>query len=241
MAMAVTNEQKRQIAQQIAIHVKYMPDFQRGYDYSKVRLFDPVSGRLVQKPDMLRRCNDFLAATYMHSLALYQGNGDDCIDAKGNTLELKLAFIKSGDIHIGMNGRSLMHGAARTSLNSAINAKFKVHNGTHQSHHNQDTALILMSHDHNCYITGFILPGDEVERILMDGGQTTVDRSISLSQFINYGYEVGSSVPHIGWERYWQCLFNHVSAREGRLSGEELASAKAEWIALANPDNLKTL
>ena len=219
----------------------FMQDWLLTYDYSHVRLYNTTKQKLVQNPELFRRGNDWIAAAYMHAVALDQGNGDDCVDSKGNFYELKLAFIDANQIYFGPSGTALLYGSSGTSLNQAYNAKYRVYAGTQNEHHKQETAYVLMSKQHNCYITGFMMTGDQVQKTLMEGNKTTIDRTISLGNFISNGYEFKSGVPHIGWSRYYNALFNYVKAREQRISGDEAERAIDDWVNLADPDNLDRL
>ncbi len=225
----------------VALQTEFIQDWLLTFDYSHIRLYNTSRNRLVRPPDLFRRGNDWMAAAYLHSVALHQNSGDDCVDAWGNRYELKLGFINSKDIHFGPSGTALLHGAGGTSFNQAFNAKYRVHQGTQLNHHNQETGYVFMSHDHNCYITGFMMTGNAVQKVLMEGGQTTTDRNVSLGQFIRDGHEFKSSVPHIGWERYYKALFNFVAAREGRIIGDEAKLAIDQWVNLADPRNLQKL
>ncbi len=230
---------KHMIEHQVAFHTEYITDFQRTHDYGLVKLYDAKTQQLVTPPNLMRRGNDFLAAAYLHALALDSAMGDDCIDAMGNSYELKLAYINSADMSIGKRG-ALIQGA-RGGPENSIMARFKIYEGTDRNHHNKDTALILMSYDHNCFITGFMLDGVTVGNLLHEGNQNTVARTITLSNFIKYGYEFGSSVPHIGWANYRSTLFDLVKAREQRISPEETETVVEKWVSFADPRNLQKL
>lgn len=227
------------ITKQISLHTEFITDFQRVHDYGFVKLWDAQTESLVSPPNLMRRGNDVLAAAYLHALAINQDNGDDCIDAQGNYYELKLAYVKSRDMSIGKRG-GLIQGAQGNPENS-IQARFKIYAGTNRHHHTKNTALILMSYDHNCFITGFMLEGSIVGNLLHEGGQKTVARTISLSNFIKHGYEFGSSVPNIGWTDYKTKLFDYVSAREQRITGDGATSAIDNWVGLADTNNLQKL
>jgi hypothetical protein len=231
------NSIKSYVAQQ----TEFMQDWLLSYDYSRVRLYNTTKNKLVQNPEMFRRGNDWIAAAYMHSVALDQGSGDDCVDTKGNYHELKLAFMDASQIHFGTSGTALLYGASDTSLNQAYNAKYRVYATTQNEHHKQETAYVLMSKQHNCYITGFMMTGEQVQKTLMESGKTTVERSISLGNFITNGYEFKSGIPHIGWGRYYNALFNYVKAREQRITGDEAREAIKTWVELGNPNNLTKL
>lgn len=231
----------KQIAQQVALQANYMTDWQRTFDYGNVKLLSEASGKLVSPPDKLRRLNDFLAAAYTHSIALYADSGDDCVDQYGHAIELKLAFIKARDFRIGAQGRAIVTGPSATSLSSAINAKFRVYEGTAADHHSKDTALVLMSLEHNCFITGFMMTGTNVQKIVHSDTRSSVQRDISLAAFIRDGHEFGSSAPHIGWETYYDALFNYLQAKEGRITGKEATLALDRWASFADDRNLQRL
>lgn len=235
----MTPKIKQMIARQVAFHIEYMTDFQRTHDYGLVKLFDTNTQTLVTPPNLMRRGNDFLAAAYVHALAINSTMGDDCIDAMGRSYELKLAYIKSTDMSIGKRG-ALIQGA-RGGPENSIMARFKVYEGTAREHHNKDTALILMSYDHNCFITGFMLDGATVGNLLHEGNQTTVARTITLNNFMKYGYEFGSSIPHIGWENYRSTLTQFVKAREQRLNEKETQEVVDKWVNFADPRTLQRL
>ena len=229
----------KMISKQVAFHTEYMTDLQRTHDYGLVRLYDINTKSLVSPPNLMRRGNDFLAAAYLHALAINNDHGDDCIDAQGNSYELKLAYINSKDMSIGRRG-ALIQGV-RGGPEHSIQARFSVYPGTERDHHTKNTALILMSYDHNCFITGFMLEGGLVGSMLHDGNQTTVARTISLNTFIKCGYEFGSSIPYIGWNNYLATLTEYVKAREGRLSKEDADAVVERWVSFSDPRYLQTL
>jgi hypothetical protein len=167
-----TVEQLEAIAKQTVLHAEYMTDIARTFDYHSVKLFNDSTGKLVSPSDKMRRLNDFLAAAYTHSIARYADSGDDCIDKYGHAIELKLAFVKARDLKIGVSGSSIVTQANNSFLNS-VNAKFRVYNGTDKNHHNKDTAFILMSQDHNCFITGFMMTGDLVTKYVHSDTRTS--------------------------------------------------------------------
>lgn len=235
----MTNKINPLISKQVAFHTEYITDLQRVHDYGLVKLYDISANKLVSPPNLMRRGNDFLAAAYLHALAIHQDHGDDCIDALGNTYELKLAYINSRDMSIGKRG-ALIQGA-RGGPENSIMARFSVYPGTEREHHTKNTALILMSYDHNCFITGFMLEGNIVETLLHEGNQNTVSRTISLSNFIKYGYEFSSSVPNIGWTNYLTTLTNYVKAREQRLTVDETNAVVEQWVGFSDPNNLQKL
>jgi hypothetical protein len=233
---------KKDIAQYTALQLKYMTDWHRAKDYDGAKMFSPAQDKIINLPaDWNRRWNDMMAATYAHSIANYSESGDDCTDHFGNALELKLAFIKARDLRIGALGRAIVTGPSSTSFGSTVNAKFRVYNGTDADHHTKDTALVLMSLEHNCFISGFILPGEKVKEIVHNENRNGIQREISLSAFIRDGYEFGSSAPHIGWENYYSALFDYLCAKEGRITGDEAEAALAKWISFADENNLKRL
>jgi hypothetical protein len=232
-------ESSEMISKQVALHTEYITDFQRVHDYGFVKLWDATNEKLISPPNLMRRGNDVLAAAYLHALAINQDNGDDCIDAQGNHYELKLAYVKSRDMSIGKRG-ALIQGTTGNPENT-VQARFKVYPGTNRNHHNKNTALILMSYDHNCFITGFMLEGGIVGKLLHEGGQKTIARTISLSNFIKYGYEFGSSIPHIGWQNYQSTLFDYVKVREQRITGDEADAVVDKWVGFADTNNLQKL
>lgn len=238
----LTPEQSRVIEKQVSLHTTHMTSILRSHRYDSVRLFDQKKNALVAPFDITHRDNDFIAAAYVHALAIYQTNGDDCIDANGNTYELKLVYVDSRDMNIGKRGGlQLGSGVFKSNLENSIHARYKVYPGTDKNHHNKETALILMSCDHQCYITGFMMHGDNVTEFLHESNQNCVGRTISLGNFIKHGYEFGSSVPHIGWQNYYDSLHNYVMAREGRLNAEETQAARQKWIELCDIRNLNSL
>ena len=237
--MTITTNIGGLIANQVAFHAEYMTDFLRCQDYGLVKLYDVETKKLVTPPDLQRRSNDFIAAAYMHALAINSASGDDCIDSKGNTYELKLAYIKSSDMSIGKRG-ALIQGT-KSGPESTVQARFKVYEGSQPEKYNKATALILMSYDHNCYITGFMLDGKTVCDQLFNTNQNGISRNISLSNFIRHGYEFGSSIPHIGWNEYRNALFDYVKVKEQPGEQEETDKAVDKWTNLADPRNLKRL
>jgi hypothetical protein len=233
---------KKDISQYAALQLKYMTDWHRATDYESVRMLNPNQNKLIKMPsDWPRRWNDIMAAAYAHSVAHYSEYGDDCSDHFGNVLELKLAFVKARELRIGTQGRAIVSATSGTSFGNIINAKFRVYNGTDADHHTKDTALVLMSLEHNCFISGFILPGEKVKEIVHNENRSGVNREISLTAFVREGYEFGSSAPHIGWERYYAALFNYLNAKEGRITGDEADAAFATWASFADERNLKRL
>jgi hypothetical protein len=237
--IAITPKIGNMIAKQVAFHAEYMTDFLRFQDYGLVKLYDASTKTLVNPPDLLRRSNDFIAAAYMHALAINSASGDDCVDSQGNTYELKLAYIKSSDMSIGKRG-ALLQGT-KSGPESNVSAKWSVYPGSSPEKYKKTTALILMSYDHNCYITGFMLDGQTVCDQLFNTNQNGTQRTISLSNFIKSGYEFGSSIPHIGWNEYRNALFDYVRVKEQPTSQEETDQAVAKWTNLADPKNLKKL
>jgi hypothetical protein len=233
---------KKDISQYTALQIKYMTDWHRATDYDSVRMLNPVLNKLIKMPsDWPRRWNDIMAAAYAHSVAHYSESGDDCSDYFGNVLELKLAFVKAKELRIGTQGRAIISATNGSSFGNMINAKFRVYNGTDADHHTKDTALILMSLEHNCFISGFILPGEKVKEIVHNENRNGVNREISLAAFVRDGHEFGSSAPHIGWENYYSALFDYLSAKEGRITGAEADAALNKWISFADERNLKRL
>ena len=237
--MTITPKIGTMIAKQVAFHAEYMTDFLRHQDYGLVRLYDAGTKKLVSPPDLLRRSNDFIAAAYMHALAINSASGDDCIDSQGNTYELKLAYIKATDMSIGKRG-ALLHGT-KSGPESNVTARWSVYPGSSPEKYKKNTALILMSYDHNCYITGFMLDGNTVCEQLFNTNQNGLQRTISLSNFIKYGYEFGSSIPHIGWNTYRNALTEYVRVKEQPTSEEETKQAVDTWTNLTDPRNLKRI
>jgi hypothetical protein len=234
-------QQLKMIGEHEALQVKYMTDMQRSRNYDYVKMYHPTYGKMVCPADWNRRWNDIMAASYAHSVALYAEHGDDCIDHYGNAIELKLAFVKARDLRIGASGRAIVSGPSASSIGSTITAKFRVYKGTDADHHSKDTALVLMSLEHNCFISGFILPGEKVKEIVHNEDRNGVQREISLSAFIRDGYEFGSSIPHIGWENYYSALFDYLCAKEGRITGDEAQAALDKWLSFADDRNLQRL
>jgi hypothetical protein len=232
----------KDIAKYVSLQLKYMTDWHRASDYGQVKMLNPGQNNLIKMPsDWPRRWNDIMAAAYAHSVANYSESGDDCTDHFGNALELKLAFVKARELRIGTMGRAIVSASSGTSFGNTINAKFRVYNGTDSEHHTKDTALVLMSLEHNCFISGFILPGEKVKEIVHNENRNGIQREISLSAFVREGYEFGSTAPHIGWERYYAALFNYLCAKEGRITGDEADAAFATWASFADEYNLKRL
>lgn len=238
--LSISDDLKSLIAKQIALNIDIVTPCLRMTDYSFMKLFNIKKQKLTAPIDAFRRMNDVLAATFVHYLAIDQKNGDDCVDMNGNTLEVKLAFINSSDLTLSTQGNLIRKGSEGGLIHNT-QAKFRVHKGTAKGHHNKDTAFILVSEDHACFIGGFMMHGDKVDELLTSGTQTGVQRKISLSQFIKYGYEINSSVPHIGWERYHECLKNFVAGAEGMLSIPKAGEAHQAWTELADIRNLRKL
>lgn len=234
--LEISDSESEEIRNQIAVHSKYLLDFEWSQDYRFVRLWDPRTKSLRLPADWKRRTNDILAANYIHALALYQGTGDDCLDVYGNTYEVKLTYVHSRDFVLGPRGGVLQRPATEKStpkgIKQACKANFKVYRGTDYDHHNQTTAYVLMSEDHNSYITGYMMNGSTVRDLLTSGQKTSEDRSISLSQFQNLGIEIKSSVPSMGWESYYQSLSRYIAARDGLITGVDRDAAIESWLNL---------
>lgn len=228
------------IAKQTALNIELATPCLRMNDYTFMKLYDAKSQKLSAPLDAFRRLNDILAATFVHYLAIDHQSGDDCIDRNGSTLEVKLAFIDSTDLTLSTQGNLIRRGS-ESGLLHATQAKFRVYKGTAKGHHNKDTAFVLISKDHACYIGGFMMKGDKVDELLTSGTQNSVQRKISLSQFIKYGYEINSSVPHIGWERYHESLTNFIAGSEGKISVARAGEAHKAWTSLADVRNLRHL
>lgn len=229
--MQSTTDNLQTIKHQVAFHTQYINLCLATHDYGLIRLYDSTTDRLVCPADLPRRFNDFVAAAYVHALALNQSTGYDCIDGEGHCMELKLAYIHSKNVgltsinSLTFNQKTFDHG---------IQANWKVHKGTARDHHSKDTAFILIDGDHNCFITGFVLKGEQVEEFLHGNNKQSINRKISLSQFIKHGYEIDSSVPNLGWKNYYESLHRYILAREGQLTEEEADEARQSWIFLRN-------
>lgn len=231
--MILSEDEKIEIGNQVALHSKYMLDFEWSQDYRFVRLWDQNTRSLCLPSDWKRRTNDILAAAYIHAVALNQGSGDDCVDPQGNTYEVKLTYIRSQDFTVTDRGAIIQRSNARTpkGILQACRANFRVYGGTSYDHHNKPTAYVLMSEDHRCFITGYMMAGDQVTSIL-HSGQKSEERSISLSQFQSNGYEIGSSCHNIGWEKYVSALRGYLQARDGLLVGSDRDTAVDSWLNL---------
>lgn len=230
------------VREQVANQCEFITDWIRLGILSDVKFYDKDNHKLVGPQDYplyFRRLNDAYAAAYCHALAIAADNGDDCVDVYGKTMELKLAYVSAKDYTIGERGALVRNNG--TSLGQAINAKFRVFEKTDSNHHNKDTALILMSYEHNTFITGFAMTGERVCELLHDRAKTTQARQVSLANFIEYGYEFGSSVPHIGWERYLESLDAYVRVREGKPTIKNCDQVVKDWIDLADVRNLQRL
>lgn len=232
--MELSAEESKTIKEQIALHSKYMMDFEWSQDYRYVRLWDPKKRELCLPSDWKRRSNDILAANYIHAIALYQGTGDDCVDYLGETYEVKLTYLKSRDYQLSENGSIVQKNpkvnAKPKGITHSCRANFRVHKGTDPNHHNKKTIYVLMSEDHKSYITGFYLEGEKVKDLL--SGDKATERSISLSQFIHNGTEVSSHVPSMGWGNYQEKLANFLAARDGLLTGDAREQAVDQWVNL---------
>lgn len=231
------------IQRQVAFQCHHMLDIMWSGHTEGLAMLDKRRKKLTDELPMLwgRRMNDIYAAAYMHCVAYDEGNGDDCVDWYGNEYEVKLTGIRSRDLCIGANGALLHKGSEGAkkgkSLFDRCRTKWKVFDKTAAEHHNQTTGYILVSEDHKCFIDGFIMHGDAIVQLLANG--EAVDRSISLGQFMTYGYRFPSSVPHIGWERYQSALDSFVRAKYGMLTPEESQIAIHNWVTLADPEKLK--
>lgn len=235
----ITPELSAAIREQVAIHTRFILDFEWSQDYRFVRMLNEKTGKMHLPASWKRRTNDILGAAYMHAIAFDHGNGDDCMDEYGNRYEVKLTYINSDDVTTGPRG-GLLHN--NNSLAAACRAKFSVYDGTHDEHHNQTTAYVLMSEDHNCFITGYIMTGRMVSDLLIgDGNRKSTERGISLSQFQNYGYEFSSMISHIGWDVYEPALYDYVMARDGKVPADEAAQAIQKWINLVDHRKLRRL
>lgn len=237
--MNLTDDQKEIIRNQVAVHTNYMLDFEWSQDYKFVKLWDPETKSLILPSDWKRRTNDILAATYIHSLAIYANNGDDCLDEYGNTYEVKLTYIHSKDYLVSPRDALMQKNqnpntplSKLRGIGQACRTKFKVYPGTDKNHHNKTTAYVLMSGDHNCYITGYIMTGDKVSQILHSSSSSCVERPITLSKFQIDGHEITSSVPRIGWDAYVHSLRNYIKARDNVITGSERDAAIDAWVNL---------
>lgn len=175
-----------------------------------------------KKPNIVsfsRRIHDVLAASYCGYIAFLQDNGHDCINHKGHLLELKLTQANSNNFTIGKNNK--LKYKKDSSWISSVGANYDISLSTDLKRKSQDTALILWSEDHSCFISGFIMKKDHVydfltERDLNCKAGSRVKRNISLYKFLTYGHEFPS--PHatyISFELYENALYNYVMAREG--------------------------
>lgn len=234
----VNNTISEQISDQVANQIALVSDMLFFNDMSFVKMVNANRSELVTaSPTTIRHYDDIAAGCYAHTLAIDQGNGDDCVDHYGYSMELKLAMVSSDGW--SFNGNDQL--TKSSSITNTIGARFSVYGETKRGHHNKDTALVLYSADHRKFITGFILSGDHIDNYLNNGNNNTVDRFIPLSKFIADGYEFGSSVPHMGWERYYSALWYFLAAKHDKIPKERAYRAFTDWVNLSDSRYLKTL
>lgn len=230
------------IKEAILNNVEVITMSSRARNYENMKMIDSDCLNVIDlPPDWFRRANDIFAATYAHCLARYADSGMDCVDFYGNHLELKFVIVDSNEYMIGSSGKSIKRVNSDTGIRQSIQAMFRVYPGTADGHHSTDTALVLYSKNHDCFIGGFIMNGNEIRSIVHSDNKTSVTRTVPLAQFIDHGYEFDSLVPHIGWEEYETALFNFLRAKQGIIEGQEADDAINTWINLADQNNLKTL
>jgi hypothetical protein len=214
----------------------------RTRNYEDMKMIDADCVDIIDlPPDWFRRANDIFAATYAHCLARYSDSGMDCVDFYGNNLELKFVIIDSNDYVIGTSGKSIKRKNSDSNIHNAVQAIFRVYPGTANDHHSTDTALVIYSKNHDCFIGGFIMNGNAIQSLVHSDNKTSVTRPVSLVQFIQHGYEFDSLVPHIGWNEYENALYNFLRAKQGLMTEEEADDAINTWVSLADQNNLKTL
>lgn len=230
------------IREAIVNNIKVITTSSRSRKYDGMKMIDKTAKEIIDlPPDWFRRANDIFAATYAHCLARYADSGMDCVDFYGNHLELKFVIVDSNEFMIGPSGKSIKRLNGDTTLLQSIQAIFRVYPGTAADHHSNHTALVLYSKNHDCFISGFIMHGNDIQSYVHSESKNTVTRTVSLSQFIANGYEFDSLVPHIGWEEYEDALYNFLRAKQGLLTEQEATDAIDSWVNLADFDNLQSL
>ena len=230
------------IRKAIINNIKIITTSSRSRKYDSMKMIDKTATDIIDlPPDWFRRANDIFAATYAHCLARYSDSGMDCVDFYGNHLELKFVIVDSNEYMIGASGNSIKRKHSDTGLRNAIKAIFRVYPDTAADHHSTDTALVIYSKNHDCFISGFVMQGSDIQSIVHSDNKTSVTRPVSLAQFVANGYEFDSLVPHIGWEEYEDALYNFLRAKQGLLTGQESTDAIDTWVNLADFNNLKTL
>lgn len=231
---------KYQVKEQASLHADLVSDMFTFNDLSFAKMYDMENDKMVSfSANTFRRSNDILAGSYAHSIAIDQLYGEDCIDHFGKSIELKLAILSMKDFSISQSN-SLSRND-NTTIFTATAARFSVYPTTPIDHHAKNTAFVLFSADHNQFITGFMMNGENVKEALTGSGQECVDRKISLRNFIDNGYEFGSRVPHMGFNNYYEKAWYYVAARQGLLPKIQAIKAYSDWVELSNKDNLKRL
>jgi hypothetical protein len=240
----LTTEQKATIATQVALNAKYMVDFLRTRNWAYMSLYDPSTNSFVSPFGIERKWDDFVAAPFFNAVALNAYNGDDYVDQYGHTGESKLIIMDSHALRMNSNGTVIVAGSKDDpiGLGQKYSTKFRKYKGTDPEHHTKDTGVVLLSADHRCYIGGFKMPGKKVKEFVhRESNSNSPERAISLAQFGTYGNVISSDIPHIGWDQYYNALFNFLRARDGWIRGKEADDAFETWLSLAEEKNWQKL
>lgn len=190
----------RTIREQQAI----LPLALRNHDYQNAKLYDPITKTVKKSGNFPQRWEDWVAGLYWDSLAIDHLSGDDVIDAFGNTMEVKLICVKAKNFSLSEK-KSLFYN--NDSYAKQLRVNFEVHNGTDEQHHNKTTGVVLYSIDLCKIITGYKVSGQTINDLLR-GKQTTVKRTISLSQIMKNAEPYKSKVEQVGFEEYLATVYD---------------------------------
>lgn len=229
----------QEFADQVAIHNLTMPVAMMTQSYGTLRQYDEDK-QMMGPVEIIGKSYDIYASMFMQAIVLHGGTGTDCRDKFGNDYEVKLVKVY-GDKIIADEDGQLFYGSLNSYLRSSINANYRVYKGTKEGHHNKVTVLVLYSMEHRCFIAGFIMRGEDIEHVLRNMKKTSVERVVTLNDFLNYGYEIGSVLPYIGWSRYVDVATRLSHAKQGLLTEEEKAKVIDEWITFADQRTLQRL
>jgi hypothetical protein len=190
----------RTIREQQAI----LPLALRNHDYQNAKLWCPITNTTKKSGNFPQRWEDWVAGLYWDSLAIDHLSGDDVIAANGETMEVKLICMKAKNFSLSEK-KSLFYN--NDSFAKTLRVNFEVHNGTDQQHHNKTTGVVLYSVDLCKIITGFKVSGTTINDLLR-GKQTTVKRTISLSQIMKNSIPHTSKIETIGLEPYLATVYD---------------------------------
>jgi hypothetical protein len=190
----------RTIREQQAI----LPLALRNHDYQNAKLWCPNTNTAKKSGNFPQRWEDWVAGLYWDSLAIDHLSGDDVIAANGETMEVKLICMKAKNFSLSEK-KSLFYN--NDSFAKTLRVNFEVHNGTDHQHHNKTTGVVLYSVDLCKIITGFKVSGTTINDLLR-GKQTTVKRTISLSQIMKNSIPHTSKIETVGLEPYLATVYD---------------------------------